>query len=616
MDYEIIGKQIVDFVGGKENVESLTHCMTRLRFVLKDESKVEKEKLEKLPEVLGVAKGAGQIQIIMGKNLLPAYNAIVEHYNFDNVSNGNLKKSNEHPKTFRGVLQAIINYMGGAVSSMIVGLIAGGMLKIVLLLISLVFPAIIETNTYNLITFLSDVPFYFMPVLVAYGAAKKLGANQIYSMMVALALLYPSFTEMATDGGSTTLFGLPVLLITYSGSFLPVLLSTFAVYHLEKFFEKIIPGVLKPILIGMCTVLVATSATWIAFGPIAIYVGNYFIGFLVWMQSVIGPLALAVLASIVPFLVMTGMHTLFAPFMAQSLTQVGFDGFFRPALMLHNMSEGAACLGIALKTKNKELRTEALSLGFGCVVAGVSEPALYGLMLRFKKPLYGVMAGGAAGGLVAGLLGAKAFIMGRSTILAIPIFQDTIVSMLIGIGVAMITSFIVTYILGFEDVVSIKSDVKEDSVNGLSETTLQTIANGATFPIEQVKDEVFSRKMMGEGIAFSIADSTIVSPCSGVVTAVFPGGHAYGITRTDGVELLIHIGLDTVNLNGDGFKPLVNQGDFIKIGQKLVEVDIKKIEESGIDLSTMLIFTEPKGKKINFEDFGNVSLGQIVATIN
>lgn len=616
MDYKIIGKQIVNFVGGKENVESLTHCMTRLRFVLKDESKVDKEKLENISEVLGVAKGAGQIQIIMGKNLLPAYNAIVDQYNFDDDSNTNSRKSNEQPKSFRGVLQAIINYMGGAVSSMIVGLIAGGMLKIVLLLISLAFPAVIETSSYNLITFLSDVPFYFMPVLVAYGAAKKLGANQIYSMMVALALLYPSFTEMAADGGSTSVFGLPVLLITYSGSFLPVLLSTFAVYHLEKFFEKIIPGVLKPILIGMCTVLVATSVTWIAFGPIAIYVGNYFIGFLVWMQSVIGPVALALLASIVPFLVMTGMHTLFAPFMAQSLTQVGFDGFFRPALMLHNMSEGAACLGIALKTKNKELRAEALSLGFGCVVAGVSEPALYGLMLRFKKPLYGVMAGGAVGGLVAGLLGAKAFIMGRSTILAIPIFQDTIVSMLIGIGVAMITSFTVTYLLGFEDVASVESNVSEDTVNELSESTLHTIANGISFPIEQVKDEVFSKKMMGDGIAFSIADSAIMSPCSGIVTAVFPGGHAYGITRTDGVELLIHIGLDTVSLNGEGFKPLVKQGDFIQMGQKLVEVDIKKIEDSGIDLSTMLIITDTKGKEIKFENFGSVSTGQVIAAIN
>lgn len=616
MDYKIIGKKIVDFVGGKENIESLTHCMTRLRFVLKDESKVDKEKLENISEVLGVAKGAGQIQIIMGKNLLPAYNAIVEQYNFDDDSNTNYKTSNERPKTFRGVLQAIINYMGGAVSSMIVGLIAGGMLKIVLLLISLALPAVIETSTYNLITFLSDVPFYFMPVLVAYGAAKKLGANQIYSMMVALALLYPRFTEMVADGGSTTLFGLPVLLITYSGSFLPVLLSTFAVYHLEKFFEKIIPGVLKPILIGMCTVLVATSVTWIAFGPLAIYVGNYFIGFLVWMQSVMGPVALALLASIIPFLVMTGMHTLFAPFMAQSLTQVGFDGFFRPALMLHNMSEGAACLGIALKTKNKKLRAEALSLGFGCVVAGVSEPALYGLMLRFKKPLYGVMAGGAVGGLVAGLLGAKAFIMGRSTILAIPIFQDTIVSMLIGIGVAMITSFTVTYLLGFEDVASIESDVSEDAVNEKSETTLQTIANGISFPIEQVKDEVFSKKMMGDGIAFSIADPAIMSPCSGIVTAAFPGGHAYGITRTDGVELLIHIGLDTVSLNGEGFKPLVKQGDFIQTGQKLVEVDIKKIEESGIDLSTMLIFTDTKGKEIKFENFGNVSTGQVIAAIH
>ncbi|MBS4770806.1 glucose PTS transporter subunit IIA [Carnobacteriaceae bacterium zg-ZUI240] len=615
MNSNTIAKEIINLVGGEANVESLTHCMTRLRFVLKDERVVDKEKLEAIPEVLGVAKGAGQIQIIMGKNLLPVYNTIIEHYHFENNFDVEVQKKSKKSKSIVDVLQDIVNYMGGAVSSMIVGLIAGGMLKILLLLISLALPSVVVTNTFKLITFLSDVPFYFMPVLVAYGAAKKLGANQIYSMMVALTLLYPGFTDMVAKGGTTTLFGMPVLLIKYSGSFLPVLLSTVAVYHLEKFFEKIIPGILKPILIGMCTILVASTLTWVVFGPLAIYIGNYFISFLVWMQSVIGPLALAVLSSIIPFLVMTGMHTLFAPFMAQSLSQVGFDGFFRPALMIHNMSEGAACLGIAFKTKNKELRAEALSLSFGCIVAGVSEPALYGLMLRFKKPLYGVMAGGAVGGLVAGLLGAKAFIMGRSTILAIPIFQETIISMLIGIAVAMLTSFVVTYLVGFEDEASTDASNKRTEVGDEVESTLQSIAEGTSFPLEQVKDDVFSKKIMGDGIAFNIIGSSITAPCSGKVTAIFPGGHAVGLTRNDGVEMLIHIGLDTVSLNGYGFKPLVEVNEVVKAGQKLVNVDIDGIKQKGVDLSTMLIITDTKGKEIKFFDYGQVSNGQLIAQI-
>lgn len=457
MDYKKIADDIIKNIGGIENVETLTHCMTRLRFVLKDEQKVNEKELRNIAGVLGIARGMGQQQIVMGKNLAPTFKSITENYSLHGDASPPPKDPTISPKkkttlSIKKMAQVAVNFLGASVSPMIVGLVAGGMLKIVLLLTALVLPQIKSTQSYILIGYISDVPFYFMPVLLAYGASRKLGCNPIYAVLVACVLLSPGFTGLVATGTATSLFGIPVPLINYAGSFIPVLLSTITIYYLERFFNNIIPGILRSFMVGMLTVGLTSFVTLVAWGPLGTWVGVHFVGFLVLIQNTIGPVALGVLAAVLPFIVMAGMHSLFAPFMVQSLAIAHSDGFFRPALILHNVSEGGACLAIALRTRNASLRGEALSLGFGCIVAGVSEPAIYGLMLKLKRPLYGVMAGGAAGGVVAGLMGAKAFVMGRSTILALPIFQDTILAMVSGLGVAFIVSFIVAFIVGFEDI--------------------------------------------------------------------------------------------------------------------------------------------------------------------
>ncbi|MBW5980373.1 MULTISPECIES: PTS transporter subunit EIIC [Klebsiella] len=457
MDYRKIADEIIKNIGGIENVKTLTHCMTRLRFVLKNEEKVNEKELRNISGVLGIARGMGQQQVVMGKNLAPTFKAITDNYPLnDNPGEVHAEAATKSKKptamTFKKIVMEVVNFLGASVSPMIVGLVAGGMLKIVLLLTALVIPDIKDTQTYTLIGYISDVPFYFMPVLLAYGASRKLGCNTIYAVLVACVLLSPGFTGLVTVGAETNLFGIPVPLINYAGSFIPVILSTITVYYLERFLNSIMPGILRSFMVGMLTVGITSFITLVAWGPLGTWAGFHFVSFLVIIQNTIGPIALGVLAAVLPFIVMAGMHSLFAPFMVQSLAIAHFDGFFRPALILHNVSEGGACLAIALRTRNSSLRGEALSLGFGCIVAGVSEPAIYGLMLKLKRPLYGVMAGGAAGGVVAGLMGAKAFVMGRSTILALPIFQDTIVAMIAGLGVAFIVSFIVAFIVGFEDI--------------------------------------------------------------------------------------------------------------------------------------------------------------------
>lgn len=457
MDYTRIAKEIIEKAGGSENINSVSHCMTRLRFVVKDKAKANMEEIGKIEGVLGCVFGGGQLQVIMGKNLLPVFNEVIKDGSLavGDVVNENLDagldSKEKEPFTLKKLGGDILGYVAASVTPMIPALISGGMLKVFLLLVTLVWPAFAQMSTYTLLSQLANIPFYFMPVWVAYGASKKLGASPMYAMLVAAAMIYPDFLNMVKEGAPVTLFGLPVLLKSYTSSLLPSLLLAFACAKFEKLFDKIVPGIFKSVFVGMLTITSTYVLTMVLLAPIGTYVGNYVVAALVWLESTIGPFAMMILAGGMPFLIMTGMHSLFAPFMVQSLSEIGYDGFFRPALTLHNMAEGGACLGVFLRAKNKDLKSEALSCAVGCIVAGVTEPAIYGINLRLKKPLYAVCLGGAVGGLLGGCLGVKAFVMGYSTILALPIFETTMIAMAISEVVAIVTACIGTVILGFDE---------------------------------------------------------------------------------------------------------------------------------------------------------------------
>lgn len=446
--------EVVRLVGGVENISSVAHCMTRLRFVVKDLNKADQEALKKIPGVLGVIYAGGQLMVILGKNLLPVYEAVVKDFNLKEGAavNENLDVPEEKkPLTIKSAGMAVLNYVSASVSPMITGLVACGMLKVLLLLITLVNADFSGTTTYALLSGLADTAFYFMPIFVAYGAAKKLGGTPIYSMICAAALLHGNYTALVAAGEPVRLLGLPVRLMSYSSSLLPALLIALCAYYLEKFFNKIVPGIFKSLLVGLCTVTVTMVLSFTILAPLGGYLGNYLAIVFAFLGDKIGFITVGLLAACLPWLVMTGMHLGLVPFMAQAVVDPGYDAVFRPAFILHNMAEGGACIGVALRTKDAEKRAEALSIAFGCIVAGVTEPAIYGINLPRKKPMYGVMAGGAAGGVMAGLLGARAYVMGYSTVLALPIFQDTIIKMAIAIVTAIVVAAVVTYVLGFEE---------------------------------------------------------------------------------------------------------------------------------------------------------------------
>lgn len=448
--------EIISASGGKENIVSVTHCMTRLRFVINDNSIVNKERIKAVPGVLGVVDATGQLQIILGKALIPVYTEVEKQFNHRPLISENdvIKPDSPSKKklTVGGFLNDVVSFIASSVTPAVPGFIAGGMTLVFLLIITLINPGFKETNTYSFLFFVSQSAFYFMPVFIAYGAAMKLGSTPIYSMIASAALIHPGFIKIATLDTPVTFLGIPVLLDTYASSFLPALMIAYVASKLEFYLNKIIPGIFKAVFVGMFTVMIAGGLGFVILGPMGAYIGKYIVEFLMLVQNTFGALSVALLAGFMPFIIMAGIHHLFSPIIIQSLASTGSDSLFKPALIVHNMAEGGACFGVALRTKNKTLRSEALSSGIGCILAGVTEPAIYGINLRLKRPMYGVMAGGAAGGLVAGLLGAKAFVMGFSNLLSIPIFQQTIIAIVAGICTAILVSSVVTYIIGFDDI--------------------------------------------------------------------------------------------------------------------------------------------------------------------
>jgi PTS system, glucose subfamily, IIA component len=612
MDYKKLAADIVKNVGGADNIQIVNHCMTRLRFNLVDVSKANKEALEDLDGVLGVVYAGEQYMVILGQNLIPTYEAVVKNFDIksgaavdENLDNLDKKKE---PLTWKNVGSKVIGFISASVTPLIPGLIAGGMLKVALLLVvTFINPHYATSSSYLLLSAIADAPFYFMPIIVAYGAATKLGGTPVYAMVSTAALLHVNYTTLVTAAKSATLFGVHVKMLSYSSTLLPALLIAIVAYYAEKFFNKIVPGIFRSVFVGMGTIFVAGSLGFLILGPLGNILGQGIASLFMFLNSTVGPLAVGLLAAALPWMVMAGMHTALTPFMTQLLTNPGYDAILRPAFILHNMSEGGANIGVALRTKNKQFKSECFSLAIGCIVAGVTEPAIYGVNLKYRKPMYGVMAGGFVGGFIASLMGAKAYVMGYSNILALPIFQKTVVGMIIAIIAAIATSAIVTYILGIDEKKAPK--VTDPVQETYPDDDIVAISDADLVNIEDVNDETFSQKMMGDGVAFKLDNDFICSPANGTLETMFPTGHAFGVLTNEGVEILIHIGLETVNLKGDGFDVLVKQGEKVRAGQPIVRVDREKIQKAGYDLTTMLVITNPNNKTINLKNDGSVKIG-------
>ena len=454
-NYEQISSNIVDLVGGKDNISYFTHCVTRLRFNLKDASKAKKEEIDKLQGVLGSQWQNGQLQVIIGQAVGDVYKKICEDNGLtmekavdENVDDVPAQKG------IKGIIDKVFDGISGSLTPFIPALIGSGMIKVILIFADML-GADATSGTYQLLSFAGDAGFYFLPIIIGAFAAKKFGANQGLGMVVGGMLVYPSFA--AATG--LNFLGIPVYSNSYSSTIIPIILSCAVMAPIEKFFAKHSPEILRSVLEPLCTILVMIPLAYCVLGPIGSFLGQYLSAFVLWLYNTIGFIGVALFAAIMPFVIMTGMHGAFVPYLLQMLTDptIGYEPIFFPALIISNINQGVASLAVALKTKSAELKSTSLSTAVTAIVAGVTEPAMYAVNFKYKTPLYGAMIGSAVGGLVAGIFkcAIQAF-AGASSIIALPLFvsannPNNLMFMIIATVIGMVVTFIATWILYKEE---------------------------------------------------------------------------------------------------------------------------------------------------------------------
>ena len=421
MDYTKVGKQILERVGGKDNVISLVHCMTRLRFTLKDESIVDDELVKKTKGVMGIMKKSGQYQIIIGNEVGAVYKEICKLGNFQN----NKKIQNNKPKEKQGILSTILDVISGCMAPVIPALIGAAMIKVLLTVLPMMGLLDSSSQTFELISIIGDGAFFFMPVLIAMSAANKFNTNQYYAASLALIILHPNFIKLmstANEAGQTVKFFnlIPVTYASYAYSVIPIILGVWVLSYIEKFVDKITPTITKNFLKPMLVVLFTAPIVMVVVGPLGSIFGDVLSSVIYFIHDKLGFIALGLVAGIYPFIVMAGMHHAFTPIKLSMIATTGYEAFICISEFCSNMAQGAAALAVTMKTKNKDLKQTAGSSAFSALVAGITEPALYGITVRLKRPMLGACIGAATGGLVGGFFQLKCFGVATPALVTIP----------------------------------------------------------------------------------------------------------------------------------------------------------------------------------------------------
>lgn len=602
MNYKNVSQEILEKVGGRENVKNVSHCYTRLRFNLVNDSKADGQGIEAIDGVLNVMIASGQFQVVIGTEVDKVYEEFMKLMGESHESVHEVKKKKTVKEMINGVLDIFIECF-----TPIIPVIAGcGMIK-VLCAVLLNFGLLSDqSSTYQILSIIGDSVFYFLPLFVGYTAAKKMNADPFIGMVLGAILLHPNFIALGAEGDEYSSFlSIPVKLMSYSAQALPVILSVWLMKYVDKFTQKICPSLVKVFLRPMLTLLIVAPIMLIVIGPLGGILGDYFQGFCNVMNSW-GWVAVGLNAAIFPLLVLTGMHNALIPLMIQMFATQGFDAVLVPSGLIANIAEGGAAAAVALKSKNKNIKGTAMS---ACVSSlfGVTEPALYGINLRFKKPFIAVLLGSLIAGCFAGLMGITAYSFVSPSIVSLPIFAgegSSFIWAIVSVVVSFVVTFIIAWVLGFDDVKN--EDLK----------SVDAPMSGDVIALSEVQDAAFASEQMGKGYAIIPTDGKVVAPFDGEIVALFPTKHAIGIKRIDGLELLIHIGLDTVNLNGEGFKSYVAVGTHVKAGDLLIEFDLDGMKKKGYDLTTPVIVTNSdQYKNVSFQNKKTIQMNEVILNV-
>ena len=625
MDYRKTAQDILDHVGGSKNIASAAHCATRLRLVIADNKKVSKEALENVDGVKGVFEASGQLQIILGTGTVNK--VFAEFIDIAGITASSKAEAKEAAAEKQNWFMRAIKLLGDIFVPIIPAIVASGFLMGIMNSLDFMNSnGFLHINTHSSIyvfaNLFSNIAYTFLQILIAFSAAKAFGANQYLGAVIGMIMIHPSLQNaytVATEGVQQTqsvFFGLfKIDMVGYQGHVIPVIIAVWILAVIEKKLHKIVPEVLDLFVTPLVSVFVTGYLTLSIVGPIFVWAENAILGAIQWMLTLPLGIGSLIMGGLYAPTVVTGIHQMYTAIDIGQLAKYGVT-YWLPLASAANVAQGAAALAVGIKSKDKKIKSLALPSSLSAFM-GITEPAIFGVNLRFFKPFIAGCIGGGCGALYASLvhLGAKGTgvtgIFGILLCLNQP--HQYLIEMVIAVGVAFVISFLIykdaepkaatetAAVENIETADAVTTDATTaDTTAEIAEETLTSPVNGTQIPLSEVADEIFASEMLGTTVAVEPADGKIVAPCDGEVSNIFETGHAVCITTESGGELLIHIGIDTVKMDGKGFTKKVSDGDKVHAGDILVEADLEEIKNAGYQTTTMMILT-------NTDEFGNVT---------
>ena len=629
MDYRKTAQDILDHVGGSKNIASAAHCATRLRLVIADNKKVSKEALENVDGVKGVFEASGQLQIILGTGTVNK--VFAEFIDIAGITASSKAEAKEAAAEKQNWFMRAIKLLGDIFVPIIPAIVASGFLRGIMNSLDFMNSnGFLHINTHSSIyvfaNLFSNIAYTFLQILIAFSAAKAFGANQYLGAVIGMIMIHPSLQNaytVATEGVQQTqsvFFGLfKIDMVGYQGHVIPVIIAVWILAVIEKKLHKIVPEVLDLFVTPLVSVFVTGYLTLSIVGPIFVWAENAILGAIQWMLTLPLGIGSLIMGGLYAPTVVTGIHQMYTAIDIGQLAKYGVT-YWLPLASAANVAQGAAALAVGIKSKDKKIKSLALPSSLSAFM-GITEPAIFGVNLRFFKPFIAGCIGGGCGALYASLvhLGAKGTgvtgIFGILLCLNQPL--QYLIEMVIAVGVAFVISFLIykdaepkaatadaaetAAVENMETTDAVATDdTAADTTAATTEETLTSPVNGTQIPLAEVADETFASEMLGATVAVEPADGKIVAPCDGEVSNIFETGHAVCITTEAGGELLIHIGIDTVKMDGKGFTKKVSDGDKVHAGDILIEADLEEIKNAGYQTTTMMILT-------NTDEFGNVT---------
>lgn len=598
MKYENFNRRLIELVGGKENISAVVHCMTRLRFTLKDRDIAKTEEIKAMDGVIDVISNNVAYQVIIGTHVSEVHSELIQML-------GMSGEAAEAPKAKKNVLKAVLDLVSESMTPLLEPIIAAGMLAGLLSLVSLTGLISAESPTYMVLDSIRSSVFFILPILMAMACAKRLSASPYLAVALAGTLLSTSINGVE----GLSMFGISLPAITYSSTFIPIMLAVWFMGYVQKFLKKVIPNMLQYFLIPVFTLVITLPVTLFFFGPIGNWIGEAISFVCTTLANTLGNWSVvAFYAAIQPFLIMLGAGNFIMPVIMAFLAELGYDPLFLAACTISDIAVGGAMFGYFLRAKDVKQKELFGTVSFSAIL-GCTEPAVFGVFVKYRRPFAAVMIGGGLGGLFAGLMNVKTYTMawglaGLPSYIGVNDFNNfyyMVAAVVIGFVGATIAGFLLYKPEKAAETkeeetkaVEIKAEETksvETAKTGLTKEVLGAAADGEIIPQAEIADPAFSSEAMGKGLGIKPSSNQVYAPVSGEVTCVFPTKHAIGILSEQGVEVLLHIGIDTVKLEGKHFDVKVEQGQKIEKGQLIAEVDFAGIREEGYNDTIIVMIT-------------------------